>query len=202
MEGYLNTVSEDIEGLQTSKAEPVTIDGAEGVAVDISGRLFGDEIEGRVAMARKGDMLFFAFGIGVLGSAGNRWEDEGAEAFEMVIDSVRFTEAGADAGPCPISSDPTYGYTMENAIRVGGDIFGGPARERAYLDNLRGPDGQTITYHRVGSTGYGDTILDIYEINYSGLAEPIVLYIDMYVFEELFAPVGFTCAGPFPLQAP
>jgi hypothetical protein len=54
----------------------------------------------------------------------------------------------------------------------------------------------------MGSTGHGDTILDMYEVSYDGLTAPISLYIDMYVFEEPFAPVGFTCTGPFPLQAP
>jgi hypothetical protein len=120
----------------------------------------------------------------------------------MVIGSVRFTEFGADADSCPVSTDAAYGYTKDNPVKVGGDVFGGPARERAYLDHLRGPDGQAVTYERLGSMGHGDTILDIYEIRYDGLADPIELYIDMYTFEEPLAPVGFTCAGPFPLQAP
>lgn len=83
---------------------------------------------------------------------------------------------------------------------MGGDIWDGPARERAYLDNLRGPEGQTITYERLGSTSTTDVILDIYEVSYAGL-EPIHLYIDMYNYEAPQAPVGFTCAGPF-LEAP
>jgi hypothetical protein len=42
---------------------------------------------------------------------------------------------------------------------------------------------------------YEDVILDAYVI--SGLDQPVTLYIDIYSFEELQAPVGFTCLGPF-----
>jgi hypothetical protein len=189
--------------LESSEPEPVVVNGIEGLSVDLSGELFGDDIEGRVVSVVPADgRFFFAFGVGIVTPSQNRWDDEGAEAFEMIISSVEFREIGADAGTCPISTDPAYGYTEGNPIMVGGDVFGGPARERAYLDTLRGPDGQSITYERMGSMNYGDTILDIYEVSYAGLAEPIVLYIDMYTYREPQAPVGFTCAGPFPLQAP
>ena len=40
---------------------------------------------------------------------------------------------------CPVSADDTYGYEEGNPIRVGGDFFNGAAREREYLDTLRGP---------------------------------------------------------------
>lgn len=98
-------------------------------------------------------------------------------------------------GTCPISTDETYGYTIENPIKVGGDFFSGVQRERAFLDNLLGPNGEPLTYIRQGSLGGNDTILDAYEI--SGLDSPVILYVDMYHFEELRAPVGFACAGPF-----
>lgn len=98
-------------------------------------------------------------------------------------------------GTCPISTDETYGYTIENPIKVGGDFFSGVQRERAFLDNLLGPNGEPLTYVREGSMMGNDTILDAYRI--SGLDSPVVLYVDMYTFEELSAPVGFACAGPF-----
>ena len=102
-------------------------------------------------------------------------------------------------GVCPISTDPTYGYTLENPIRVGGDFFTGVERQRAYLDNLRGPNGERFTYNRRGSTPGLDSILDIYELY--GLADVVVLYVDLYKYEELMAPVGLTCAGKF-ISAP
>ena len=200
---HLDVLSEDINEMESREPETIVVDGIEGLAIDFAGELFGDDIEGRVvSVIPAAGQFFFAFGVGTVTPLDNLWEDKGAEAFDMIVGSVWFTKLGADAGSCPISSDVAYGYTKDNPIKVGGDVFGGPARERAYLDHLRGPDGQTITYQRLGSTGHGGTNLDMYEVSYNGLADPILLYIDMYVFEEPSAPVGFTCAGPFPLQSP
>ncbi len=103
-------------------------------------------------------------------------------------------------GACVISTDDTYGYTQENPIKVGGDAFDGPPRERAFLDNLLGPNGESISYERTGSLAFGDTILDAFEI--TGLNKETILYIDEYSFTELQAPVGFTCVSAFPLTAP
>ncbi|MFZ0544822.1 MAG: hypothetical protein WAM60_05265 [Candidatus Promineifilaceae bacterium] len=104
----------------------------------------------------------------------------------------------ASSSACPVSGDSSYGYTQDNPIRVGGDAFGGPARARAYLDVLRGPEGQIVSYFRVGSLPTDETILDIYELTYEGLDSPANLYVDEYSFSTLLAPVGFTCASAFP----
>ena len=101
---------------------------------------------------------------------------------------------------CPVSTDATFGYTKENPIKVGGGDFGGPPREEAYLNALRGPNGETISYARFGSIPFGDTILDGYEIH--GLQKAVTLYIDEYVYVEPQAPVRFTCASAFPLSSP
>ncbi len=94
---------------------------------------------------------------------------------------------------CPISEDPTYGVTMENAIKVGGGIFtGGIDREYEYLNALAGPNGETVSYTRGGSTDYGLVILDIYTITYSGGSN--TLYLDLYNYETLYIPVGLSCA--------
>ena len=85
---------------------------------------------------------------------------------------------------------------------MGGGPFGGPSRERAYLDVLRGPGGQAIVYDRLGSTSISGMILDIYVMTYEGLQQPIVLYIDEDSFAELQAPAGFICASPFPIGKP
>jgi hypothetical protein len=118
--------------------------------------------------------------------------------------TVEPTFTPAESNPageaCIISTDKAYGYTQENPIKVGGDDFGGPPRERAYLDNLAGPNGEPISYNRTGSLDFGDTILDAYII--TGLATDVTLYIDEYSFTEPQAPVGFTCVGAFTLDAP
>ena len=83
---------------------------------------------------------------------------------------------------------------------MGGKAFGGPSREITYLENLIGPNNEQLTYERVGSSDFGDTVLDTYEI--SGIKEKVLLYIDEYSFTDLFAPYGFSCKGPFLLEKP
>jgi hypothetical protein len=66
--------------------------------------------------------------------------------------------------------------TFENPIKCKG-IQG----ERDYLNKLVTPNGEPINYNRVGSKqGVNGNMLDIYEINYHGLAEPLCIYFDMY----------------------
>lgn len=82
-----------------------------------------------------------------------------------------------------------YGYSQDNPIKVGTEnINDGPSNERAYLDLLTGPNGEAISYDRLGSccefetenSPFGGGLLDRYEIEYEGLEEPIVLYLNMY----------------------
>jgi hypothetical protein len=54
----------------------------------------------------------------------------------------------------------------------------------------------------LGSKDSGDTILDIFQLTYEGLAKPITLYVDEYIYESLWAPVGLSCAAPIPLGQP
>lgn len=130
------------------------------------------------------------------------WENKGSIVFENLINSIQFLEPSetSTTGSCQISTDLTYGFAEDNPIRVGGDAFDGPPRERAFLDNLLGPNGETLTYERKGSINYGDTILD--EFLVTGPGVNATLYIDEYSYEALQAPVGFTCRGEFSITAP
>jgi len=93
-----------------------------------------------------------------------------------------------------------YGISPSNPIKVGGGMSFGPAKEKKYFINLRGPKGQRIQFKRKGS-GHefktpnapykGIANLDIYEINYKGLNSPIILYVNMYDYETTRAPRGF-----------
>lgn len=103
------------------------------------------------------------------------------------------------------AQDPSkgYGYTEEDPIKVGSEqINDGPANERAYLDNLTGPNGEPISYSRIGSccefetenSPFGGGLLDKYEITYEGIEEPVILYLNMYDPDEdgkVEAPEGF-----------
>jgi hypothetical protein len=96
-----------------------------------------------------------------------------------------------------------YGHTAANPAKVGGGINGGVRGEQSYLNALRGPAGQPITYRRQGSccpfktpNGLLDNMgmLDAYSISWEGNAQPITLYLNMYNAAELRIPVGFTAA--------
>ena len=107
--------------------------------------------------------------------------------------------------PCPVADNDTYGYKMDQPVQVGGGAMYAAARERRYLDNLRGPEGQSLQYKRLGSSPASTnstTILDIYEITYEGLEKPARLYLDAYHFSPLRAPRGFSCATAFNVGAP
>jgi hypothetical protein len=95
------------------------------------------------------------------------------------------------------TSDPTYGLTEQNPIKVGGLA---ESNEAEYLNGLRGPSDEPIEYERLGSCcpfktpnamieGIG--LLDAFRVTYAGQAKPSILYIDFYDKEPLFVPVGF-----------
>lgn len=108
--------------------------------------------------------------------------------------------------PNPHFANPVgeYGFSETNPILVGG--LGGEspaANEHLYLTRLRGPEGQPVSYQRVGSCCafpspnglFGDSgLLDQYLVSYEGLAHPLSLYLDMYDPGEVRAPLGFTLA--------
>jgi len=110
------------------------------------------------------------------------------------------------ASACAVSDEPAYATTRERPVQVGGGALYVAARERRYLDALRGPGGEPLQYKRTGSLPMepdGRTILDRYEVTYPGLEKPIYLYLDAYHFDDVLkAPAGFTCAVPISLPQP
>lgn len=108
-----------------------------------------------------------------------------------------------DTPACEISTDPAYGTTKASPIKIGGGATTVSARERRYLDALRGPGGEALTYKRTGSQqGPDQTILDHYVISWRGLDTPKELYLDAYRWEVPRAPLGFRCETPFGLTRP
>jgi hypothetical protein len=100
-----------------------------------------------------------------------------------------------------ISKDPKYGFTPEKAVMVGGvKDSEGPLNERRFLNALAGPNGEEVSYFRLesccpvksenGFGGYG--MLDNYRVSWTGAKDTVSIYINMYDFGELKAPVGFS----------
>ncbi|MDT0690488.1 hypothetical protein RM549_11880 [Salegentibacter sp. F188] len=94
-----------------------------------------------------------------------------------------------------------FGFDPRHPIIVGSDdLQEGPRNQQDYLNNLSGPNGEVITYTRIGSCCefktengiLGGGMLDKYEVNYDGLEEPIILYFNMYdpAPEDLEVPAG------------
>jgi hypothetical protein len=104
-----------------------------------------------------------------------------------------------------VSTDPTYGVTQKNPICVGGKTDNGALNQQRYLNALRGPKGEEISYRRRGSCcafktpngligGMG--MLDAYEITWTGNEKPVLLYLNFYDEGPLRAPIGLTVIQP------
>ena len=108
---------------------------------------------------------------------------------------------------CEVSTDPEYALTLQKPAEVGGGAVYAAARERRYLETLRGPKGEPISFQRVGSTRAPgrEGPVDHWTVTYDGLAKPISVFIDAYHFSDPRAPVGFSCVpfalGPPPIDA-
>jgi hypothetical protein len=99
----------------------------------------------------------------------------------------------------PIATDPGYGYSAAKPIKTG-------SRNNnihiLYLNSLRGPKGEPVTYERRGaccdfedkSLPMGGGLLDVYDVNVDGSSKSITIYVDMYRTGQgpLQLPVGFT----------
>jgi len=196
---FLGAIAGSAEG-EFIQGDPfeILVDGVSGRAVDLTGSLYGAPIAGlALAVSPSPGYAFFGMAVAKISSDPDLWDEYGAGLFADVLQTVNFIVASS---ACAVSTDDTYGYTPENPVKVGGGAFDGPGRERAYLDNLLGPNGEALSYERRGSIPHGDTILDIYVV--SGLGQAVELHLDEYSYAPLLAPVGFTCKGEFPLGAP
>lgn len=96
------------------------------------------------------------------------------------------------------STDPTYGYSPQNAIKVGERS---PANERRFLNALLGPNGEPVYYFRAGSCCSFKTpnglfnnsgMMDNYSVYYEGSKDTVSIFINMYDEGNLMIPVGFT----------
>ncbi len=98
-----------------------------------------------------------------------------------------------------IASDPLYGLSPEKPVEVGGEESG-PKNEIRFLNALSGPNGEAVSYYRVGSccpiksekAVYGDKVLlDNYSVTWEGAKDTVSVYINMYDSGKLMAPEGF-----------
>lgn len=95
------------------------------------------------------------------------------------------------------AKDPEYALTGEKPARVGEQSI---ENQRRFIASLAGPNGEELSFCRVGSccpypSEYGllgTALVDIFEVTYDNLKEPVLLYISFYDKEKLYIPHGFT----------
>lgn len=116
----------------------------------------------------------------------------------LALRELRRNLAAGEAQLSGVSTDAQYGYASTQPIKPG---LGFEAEWR-YLNALRGPQGEVVHYQRLGHccefeserAQKGKAFLDQYRVNYTGLAKPIVLYLNMFEEAQLTAPLGFSYA--------
>ncbi len=204
VDSFVSTLMDRTGGVYNlGPGEPIDVDGAQGQSFNLDGYLGDFPFKGKaVALLVSEDQYLFGMVIANIEDDETLWSSQGEELFDSILHTVEFASVVPGDELCPVSTDPTYGSIQENPIKVGGDWMDGPARERGYLDVLRGPNGENVSYERTGSELVGDVILDIFEITIAGQSEKKTLYVDEYNYEAPKAPVGFSCSSPIPLQAP
>ncbi|KAA3644609.1 MAG: hypothetical protein DWQ07_14435 [Chloroflexi bacterium] len=204
--------NQTMQDLELGPSFETSLDGLEATGVDLQGTFSDEPMQGQAVAGWVNDELFLlAFAIAFDDQEpGDRWQETGKSIFTSILDSIDINidainsvsgETSGVGDGCAISVDDSYGYTEENPIRVGGDAFDGPPRARAFFDNLLGPNGESVSYERSGSFGFGDTILDGYVVTIAG-GQTVTLYVDQYTYTDPEAPVGFTCIAAFPFTAP
>lgn len=190
--------------INQEEIEEFELDGVKGIAVNYISRINQMVAKGRLVVVKPSAKRYIAIvGMGdPADPSGDQWMTYGIEFFDAILNGIEILddEALVDYAVCPMSADESYGYSMDNPIRVGGEAINGPARARAYLDNLQDSKGNWLAYERKGSLEYGGTILDAYNLILDG--KEIQLYLDQYSYEELLTPAGFNCSGAFPLTTP
>lgn len=201
LQEILNRLPADIANFTSSAPQPISAAGLEGLQTDISGSLFGEPMLGSLAVLRPDGRCFSLVGMAATAEASSLWQSTGKLAFDALLNHVRFLP---NLAACQVATDPTYGVSPENPIRLGSvNLYDGIARMEAYLNTLRGPNFEEIIYSRHNPVyNKAGQIVDPYEISYAGLSEPLTLYFDLYTYESPMAPAGFTCEAAFPLQQP
>lgn len=201
LQEILNRLPADIANFTSSAPQPLSAAGLEGLQTDLTGSLFGEPMLGRLAVLHPDGRCFSLLGMAASAEADTLWPTIGQLAFEALLDHVRFLP---NLATCQVATDPTYGLSPENPIRLGSrNLYDGVARMEAYLNTLRGPNFEEIIYSRQNPVyNKAEQIVDPYEITYAGLSEPLTLYFDLYTYESPMAPAGFTCEAAFPLQQP
>lgn len=99
------------------------------------------------------------------------------------------------------SKDPKYGYHPDYPINVFyKNTINETINQQRYLNALAGPNGETLSFKKLESccpfptkrSEMGAGFLEVYEVSWEGLQQPIRLYMNIYEKGSLMAPIGFS----------
>lgn len=147
--------------------------------------------------------VFMAVYAEEMSKGGHSNENLGAALFNAMLQSIKI-DTMPPKPTCQISEDPEYGKNVEKPIQIGNtNIRDGKTREELYLQTLRGPEGQELSFERQQPIlNQQGGVVDVYSVSYAGLSEPVLIYFDIYSYAQPLAAMGFTCISPFPLEQP
>jgi len=97
---------------------------------------------------------------------------------------------------CVGTDDPTYGYSLDNPVRIGYDPREEGNVSTGCLPWLNGPQGQSLTIELLEEVDVDGRNICKVSVAYEGQIEPDILYFDTNTFEQPKAPVGYTCGSP------
>ena len=98
------------------------------------------------------------------------------------------------------SKDPKYGYHQDYPINLFyKNTINETINQQRYLNALAGPNGETLYFKKLESccpfptkrSEMGAGFLEVYEVTWEGLQQPIRLYLNIYEKGFLMAPMGF-----------
>jgi hypothetical protein len=98
-----------------------------------------------------------------------------------------------------ISKDKNYGYDQDYPINLGFMTYqSSEINVQRYFGALTGPTGEKLSYRKVDTccpfpskrTDMGAGLLDVYEVTWEGLPEPVRMYVNLYEKGEIVAPYG------------
>ncbi len=190
--------------INEEEIESFELDGVEGIAMNYIAKINQMIAKGRLVIVKPTEKRYVAvIGIGdPADPSGDQWVNYGVDFFNTIINGIKILDDSEleESKVCPMAEDESYGLSLDNPIKVGGDSMSGPARARAYLDNLQDSSGKWVYYERSGSLEHNGLILDAYNVMLDG--EMVQIYIDQYHYEPLLTPKGFSCGGAYPLIEP
>jgi len=103
-----------------------------------------------------------------------------------------------------VSTDPRYGYSEDRPIKIGvSSFYLGRNYPEKYFKSITGPHGEKVVFERIKSCCPFKTVnsseenyknvavLEIYQVHYSGLDKPVLLYVNFFDQGKPLAPKGF-----------